>query len=272
VERTYVAVPTARGSWRVGPGWIEGGDLFGLDDARGERFVAADLLAVPRPAVVGLPPLGRQLLTAGSPRPFALHEEADRVRGTRPYRPGDRLRDVHQRQLARTGVVAVLDRERTDDRRLTVLLDVRTAERPWLGIDGALAEDLIEAAAGVARSALRAGGSVALLTGDVGRGGTGGIVPADAGSRQLGRVLTALGHLSVTGAGPLEAACAAHPEVLAGREVVVISPVVDPRMAALFSQLHRLTRRTMLLTPFPERAAPDDVGSVAVCPLPRRAP
>ncbi len=94
VERTYVAVPAVRGRHSVGPGSVEGGDLFGLDDARGQRPVEATLLAVPRPATLGRSPMARRRLIAGAPRPFALHEQADRVRGTRPYRPGDRLRDV----------------------------------------------------------------------------------------------------------------------------------------------------------------------------------
>ncbi len=77
-------------------------------DTPGVRF-----LVRPRPAVVVALPLalGREARSQGG---RALAPDARDLAGTRPYRPGDRVRDLHARSWARLGIPVV--REWREDR------------------------------------------------------------------------------------------------------------------------------------------------------------
>ena len=130
----------------------------------------------PRPADVSLPPrLGGQ--GGGHQERWASATEADVVRSTREYRPGDPSRLVHWPATARTGAVVVKELEAPAGAVLAIVVDLR-------GPDEQAVEAAASRAAGLARAALGAGVAVILLTAEAGGARVGPVAtPTDAGRR-----------------------------------------------------------------------------------------
>jgi uncharacterized protein (DUF58 family) len=122
----------ARGIYFTPPLVVRSGDPFGL--IRYDRPVGDghEFVILPRLGQVDLSGLRRWLIRTGAGdartrrpvrRPGIHHAD---VRGVRPYRPGDQLRDIHWRTTARRDELTVREYDSTEPLDLIVVLD------PWL--------------------------------------------------------------------------------------------------------------------------------------------
>ena len=86
----------------------------------------------------------------GVPRVSSTGESFD-LRGVRPYRAGDPIRDLHARSWARTGYPVVREYQQEYFRRVAVVLDPDTSAAPH----AAVLDALVSLAAGVASALAR---------------------------------------------------------------------------------------------------------------------
>lgn len=119
-------------------GLCEGPSVY----SRGCRFVVVPPVA--RVASVRTPTLARHQ-PGGVPRLTSTGESFD-LRGVRPYRPGDPIRDLHARSWARTGYPVVREYQQEYFRRVAVVVDPDTSGAPH----PAVLDALVSLAAGLA--------------------------------------------------------------------------------------------------------------------------
>lgn len=157
----YTLRCAARGAYRIGPVQMLSGDPFGLYSSDADLEVYSTLLVYPR--LISLPDLGLPARNPlGDVRAGQLLRDPLRIVGVRDYTPSDPLKDVHWAATARTGSLQTRVYEPTTSRVLAIFLDLDTFEFYYEGIDPALAERMISAAATVARAGLDAGYAVGL--------------------------------------------------------------------------------------------------------------
>jgi uncharacterized protein (DUF58 family) len=163
---------------------------FGLASGPPLESAPVRLRVVPRPANVLR--LGMALATRHQPGGIALASktgESMDLRGVRPYRTGDRIRDLSARTWARTGKPAVREYQEEYFTRVGVILDCVAPKKR-----AARNEDAFEAAvsltAGVVAHLGRGDALVDLLV-------TGGEIHALTLGRSLGFLEQALDHLAV---------------------------------------------------------------------------
>ena len=163
---------------------------LGLASGPPRESAPVRLRVVPRPANVLR--LGMSLATRHQPGGVALASktgESMDLRGVRPYRTGDRIRDLSARTWARTGKPAVREYQEEYFTRVGVVLDCVAPEKR-----SAQREDAFEAAvsltAGVVAHLGRGDALVDLLV-------TGGEIHALTLGRSLGFLEQALDHLAV---------------------------------------------------------------------------
>jgi uncharacterized protein (DUF58 family) len=181
---------TERGDLTLGRFRVSALVPLGLASGPPLQSAPVRLRVVPRPANVLR--LGMALATRHQPGGVALASrtgESMELRGVRPYRTGDRIRDLSARTWARTGKPAVREYQEEYFTRVGVVLDcVAPAKRT------ARSEDAFEAAvsltAGVVAHLGRGDALVDLLV-------TGGEIHALTLGRSLGFLEQALDHLAV---------------------------------------------------------------------------
>lgn len=151
-ELSFTFSPSRRGRYEIGPVTLRPIDPLGL--------VAGDALAtVPAQLVLVAPPvfpwtlpggaLGRRLHPGGIPLATASSDSMELI-GTREWRPGDRLRNVHWRSFARRGVPVVKEFQEEYFPRIAVVVDTHLA--PTGGRVGRVEREAFEAALSVAAS------------------------------------------------------------------------------------------------------------------------
>lgn len=147
-HQSSLVLPTGqRGHFTVGPLTIERSDPFGLFRATTHRGAPSTLVVHPAIHPMSTLPTGhrRELEGAASARP---QEGGISFHSLRDYVPGDDLRLVHWRSVARTGTLMVRKNIITSEPRLMVVLDT------W---SGAYDQDSFEDAVRVAASLVEAG-------------------------------------------------------------------------------------------------------------------
>lgn len=232
---------TARGAYRIGPVQLVSGDPFGLTTIDGEQAVYSSLLVYPRLlslAELGLP--ARNPL--GETRAQALLRDPLRTVGVRAYAPSDPLKDVHWAATARTGALQTRVYEETTTRTLAIFLDLDSFEFYYEGIDPALVERMISAAATLARTGLDDGYAVGLYAnGAPAEHEQLARVPPGRSPAQLGQIMETLARLtaySVTPIGRLLSLTV--PELNPGATLLLVGCVNSaPIRAAILSQRER---------------------------------
>jgi uncharacterized protein (DUF58 family) len=133
---TTVTFP-CRGRYPVGPLLAESGYPFGLLRVSLPLAPDADVLILPAPGRIDRAMLRKWLIRGGAaddgrtrrPIPRPTPGTGD-LRGVRPFRPGDGLRDVHWRSSARRNTLLVREYDHPDPVELVVLLDPYLPESP----------------------------------------------------------------------------------------------------------------------------------------------
>jgi uncharacterized protein (DUF58 family) len=225
----------ARGEHHLDP--FRAGALapFGLTQGPAARTAGVRFIVVPRAARVerlGVA-LGQRHQPGGVAQAVQTGESMD-LRGVRPYRAGDPVRDLHARSWARTGQPVVREYQQEYFRRVAVVLDTELRDA-----DPERFEAAIAVAAGVVRRAAQEDALVDLLV--VGREVH--ELSARGGSTEsvLGVTLDVLACVKGGAAFDGEAAEAAvRPFVGRLSAVILVTLFADGARAAAAERLHRL--------------------------------
>ncbi len=119
-----------RGLYRLGPGVVATGDVFGLRRVRAEDVPTVDTVVYPKIVPVGTAKLPASSPNATLPVRRALTEDPARVVGVRDYVTGDPLRKVHWTATARVGRLQVKQFQPGIERSTVICLDLsRTSFR-----------------------------------------------------------------------------------------------------------------------------------------------
>lgn len=141
-HQSELILPTdQRGHFRVGPLTIERSDPFGLFRMTTHRGTSSTLVVHPEIHIMSTLPTGhrRELEGSASERP---QEGGVSFHSLRDYVPGDDLRLIHWRSVAKTGTLMVRKNIITSEPRLMVILDT------WSGsYEGESFEDAVRVAA-----------------------------------------------------------------------------------------------------------------------------
>lgn len=268
VTRRYRLHCLARGVHSFGPVTLRSGDPFGWLIREDELRARTTLIVYPLIAPLeqfGLPsrhPFGEQAT------PWRLLEDPLRVAGVREYVRGDDPRRIHWKASARIGELQSKVYEPGSQHRLLILLDVNSYPEPWMGIDPAIQELTISAAASLAMWALDEGYSVGILANTVMVGldadyategehmvvASGAAtptlsymhrvrVPIASDSAQRERILTALGRLLPYTGSPMDAIIEAEQATLPIGATVVLVSAGSVLREATIERLAEIRRR-----------------------------
>jgi uncharacterized protein (DUF58 family) len=162
VRRHYRARCLERGVYGFGPATMQAGDPLGLTEVT--RGVDAVDRIVVLPKVLDVPELplaiGRPLV-AETARRSLIRDPANLV-NVRRYRPGDPLKTINWRALARTGSLHTNEFEPSVTAEVRILLNMRVYQYGWQGIDPELMELLCVVAASAAAALTDQGFAVGL--------------------------------------------------------------------------------------------------------------
>ncbi len=164
VTRRYQVRCSARGVFTFGPVILRSGDPFGIL-TREQQVERLDTILVYPPILpverFGLPsrhPFGEHAA------PRRLLEDPLRVGGIRDWVPGDGLRRVHWKATARAMTLQSKVYEPTTTWTLALFLNVNSYPNPTLGINPALLELVIAAAASIEAWAIEQGYATGLFS------------------------------------------------------------------------------------------------------------
>jgi uncharacterized protein (DUF58 family) len=213
-----------------------GSDLFSADDAMPR---AAGLVGVHRSRRYG---------------------DGGELAGIREFAPGDRLRRIDWRASLRTGELHVAHTLSDRDAELVLLLDVlHDAKSPDGGQTGSVLDTSVHAAAGIARHYLDRGDRIALME----FGSATRRLRAGSGRRHLLAVLEWLLEVRPY-TGRIDPATTTLPGMAlipSTALVVVLTPLLDERSAALAARLARSGRAVVAVDTLPDQARPAWTGA-----------
>jgi uncharacterized protein (DUF58 family) len=258
VTRRYRVIPLARGVWNFGPTYLRAGDPFGfLDDERkvtqrgGQHSLTVLPLVVPLTRF-GLP--SRYPFGEIETRRHVL-EDTSQIIGARDYQPGDPLRRVHWKATAHQGALQSKVHPYTTAHTLAIFMDIYTLPNPALGINTALFELGITAAASIATWANRQRYAVGLISNGLPQ--TGGAhemtsfadaqafmrVPPSTHPNHLVRLLEALARLQPYFGVPIDRMLAREQASLPPGATIILITAAAALQPATVARLERLRRR-----------------------------
>lgn len=249
-----------RGVFTFGPVRLTVSDLFERGTNTEERELPARLLVRPRTVPVRAREAARAPL--GTSRSSAsLFSDPSRFAGVRAYQPGDPLRRIHWRAMARTGVPVSRRYEPVNERHVLIAVDLQTVPGPhWLMLfDDDQVEGLCVAAASLSRRLLRGGAGCGLLLGTQLAGGRRwAYLPPSSSPGQLGRIEDLLARVEPIISLPFERLLGVVPRRLAPGGTLVVLGARDPQ--PYLEPMRRLARsgyavRHLALGPESERHA-----------------
>jgi uncharacterized protein (DUF58 family) len=228
-----------RGSFPLGPTLVSSGDIFGLFPVSVRVPFKESLLVYPMMVEVSSFPNPLGLLPGGEALRRKTHQITPNAAGVREYVHGDPLSRIHWLSTARRNHLMVKDFELDPLADVWIFLDAaldvqasKPQQAPIFRIQDVWHREVkfelpfsteeygVSAAASLARSYLRHGRAVGLVT--AGQFLT--LLPPDRGGRQLGKILEALALLQAKGAMPLRGLMETQVKhITRGSTVVVIS-------------------------------------------------
>ncbi len=260
-SRSYRAVTrlTRRGVFPLGPTVLTSGDPFGLFPRSRTAPSESSLLVYPLIADVSNFPSPAGLLSGGEALRRRTHQITPNAAGVRDYAPGDSLNRIHWVSTARRGRLMAKEFELDPFAPVWIFLDgARAAQAalPHVEIDEAPVNYLsrrekyslppsteeygISAAASLARYFVQRKRAVGLAC----KGDTLQILQAEAGGRQLGKILEALALLRAEGDLSILALVMAQARhLLRGSTVVLVTPSVEDSVMLAMDHLQRRSLR-----------------------------
>lgn len=237
-----------RGSQRIGPIGVRAGDPFGFFTVRMESSGPAPVVVFP--VVVPVVPLTNARERLGDIRVDRhLHTDPTRTAGVRDYQAGDPFRSISWKATARVGTLQTRLEEPATSRQVLVCVNLDTHERVWEGVDSALAEATIAAAASVLSWADTNGYAVGVMANGIEPGTASTLVyPPARGTGQLGRCLDGLARLSLLSTSPFSQALVRLERTGdRGGMIAVVTPRITDSTRAAIAQLIGRGRRVVLV-------------------------
>ena len=231
-----------RGVFSFGPMRLTVSDLFERGSRTEEREAAARLVVRPRSVPVRAAHRARAPLGVARTR-SSLFTDPARYAGVRAYEPGDPMRRIHWRAVARTGSLVSKRYEPVHDRQVLLALDIQTVPGAhWLMLfDDEQVESLCVGAASLARDVVRDAGACGLVMGaQLAGGGQWAYLGPSSSPGQLGRIDDLLARVQPIATLPFERLLAAVPRRLAGGGTIVVLSARDP--APFLEPMRRLSR------------------------------
>ncbi len=245
----------ARGIQRIGPIGVRAGDPFGFFTVRMEGPGPAPVVVFP--VVVPVLPLTNARERLGEIRVDRhLYTDPTRIAGVRDYLPGDPFRTISWKATARVGTLQTRLEEPATARQVLVCVNLDTHDRVWEGVDSALAEGTIAAAASVLSWADANGYAVGVMANGIEPGTVSTLVyPPTRGTGQLARCLDGLARLSLLSTSPFSQALVRLERTGdRGGMIAVVTPRITDSTRAAIAQLIGRGRRVVLV-PLGEAAA-----------------
>ena len=242
VTRRYRVRAAQRGAWTFGPAQLRSGDMFGFNIERGIVEQTDTVIVFPRMA-----PLTAFGLPARHPfGDFRTHrrliEDPLRLMGVRDYVQGDNFRHVHWKATAHSQTLQTKVFEPSAQQPVAIFLNISTAEYYYQGVDWAISEYAITAAASLARQLWQEGRPVGLICNAHMLGSSRHIrIPPRNHPSQLVQILTALAQINEgRGRWPLENLLQAEARSLPyGTTIVAISGLLNKRLEQTLVDLQR---------------------------------
>jgi uncharacterized protein (DUF58 family) len=248
VVRHLVIDARRRGAFTFGPVRLTVSDLFERGTNSEERELPGEMLVRPRMVPVRMPPSPAAPLGSSRTR-SSLFTDPSRYAGVRPYQPGDSMRRIHWRAMARTGEPVSRRYEPVNERQVIIALDLQTVPGPhWLMLfDDDQVEALCVAAASLARRLLSDDVACGLLLGAQLVGGRRwAYVPPSAAASQLGRIEDVLARVQPILSLPFEKLLDVVPRRLSPGGTVLTLAARDPEPYT--DRLRRLSRSGYAIT------------------------
>lgn len=232
VLRTYGVTGIRRGVYRLGPAEVVTGDPFGIFTRRAEIGQSQEIIVYPRvyrPDDIGLP--FREAMGELVTRTM-LYEDPTLLAGSREFRPGDPLRHMHWKALARTGKLQVRLNDPSTTAQVMLVLNLNTFQHVWQGVDLERVEAVVEAGASIGTWALEKGFATGLRSNGIVPGlENAPRLPASANPRQSVAMLEHLARLSFSGRFTAEEVLLDEARRLrAGVTVVFVTSVITPEL------------------------------------------
>ncbi len=226
VVRHYHIRAERRGTYALGPVRLSVGDVFARVAATDERDDRDVYLVRPRMLAVRANDPVRAWL-GPQPSRRGLLEQSQLFAGTRPYQPGDPIRNVHWKATARTGQAQVKRYDPALQREVLLALDIATPKSDiavW-DYDDELVEGLCVAVASLARELLDQGVATGLaVAAFVGAPRRFAFLAPGTSAKQLGRLGDILARASSVPSAPFGELLSALPTVIhPGTTVLVVS-------------------------------------------------
>jgi uncharacterized protein (DUF58 family) len=220
-----------RGVFTFGPVRLTVSDLFERGTNAEDREMPARLLVRPRTVPVrALEPARAPLGTSRSRA--SLFSDPSRFAGVRAYQPGDPLRRIHWRAMARIGEPVSRRYEPVNERHVLIAVDLQTVPGPhWLMLfDDDQVEGLCVAAASLSRRLLRDGTACGLMLGTQLAGGRRwAYLPPSSSPGQLGRIEDLLARVEPIISLPFERLLGVVPRRLAPGGTLIVLGARDPQ-------------------------------------------
>ncbi len=237
-----------RGIQRIGPIAVRAGDPFGFFTVRMEGPGPEPVVVFP--VVVPVLPLTNARERLGDVRVDRhLYTDPTRIAGVRDYQPGDPFRGISWKATARIGSLQTRLEEPATSRQVMVCVNLDTHERVWEGVDSALAEATIAAAASLLSWSDANGYATGVMANGLEAGTAATLVyPPAHGPGQLARCLDGLARLSLMSTTPFSQALVRLERTgdRDGMIAIVTSRISDATRAAI-AQLIGRGRRVVLV-------------------------
>ncbi|MFW5790540.1 MAG: DUF58 domain-containing protein [Bacillota bacterium] len=195
LNRHYRVKPEARGAYHLGQGLIESEGFIGLFSQQQSLSKSLELLVYPQ-----IYPVDDQVIT----RLFARGEKmtdgwimVDPINraGVRDYQPSDQRKQINWKVSARHQQLKSDIYHPSKAGEIEIILDIRTADRSWEGIDKEQLEIAYSLAGSLARQFLSKGIEVGFLSNGQTQIGEGSRIEPAKHPGQLEEILTALAYL-----------------------------------------------------------------------------
>ena len=239
----------ARGAYVLGPVRVRSSDWLGFTSVEREEIEPLTVVAYPVPLAVAdrhrpsLRPLSETATRRG------LLPDPLRFRGVRLHVAGDPTKEIHWKASARLGALQTKLFEPATSLDAIFLLNVATHEQFWIQADPAETELVISATAELIRLAAAAGRQIALVT-----NGLDNVTherPRSSlgrGPRPLARSLEILARLGpYASASPEQVFLRERGRLPWGATLVLVTPVLEPPLAAAALALRRAHHRVLVI-------------------------
>ena len=238
-----------RGLYRLGPAWLESGDLFGFFSSR--MLVPDDAYILVYPKVVPLPELGMPAMrplgeTRGG---IDIFQDLSRPQGIRDYQVGDPMKTIDWKVSAKMQQLQVRTFEPSSAFTVVLVVVVETAERSWEGYVPTNLESVIVAAASVAAYAAEREYSLGLFS-----NGTPILsdrpmkIPPTRSPEQLTVILEALATIRPMPSGPMAPQLTHHARQFpVGTTLVIVAALISDDMVEAILNLQRQGYKLVLV-------------------------